>query len=384
MSDTTWRSLWQRVRPAWPVVALVAAVVVVAVLITPEPGTGLPLDPASTGPDGTKALVDVLDEVGRAVDVIDPEQVGDTDADVVLVLRDTLTTRLRRSLRQQATQGARVVVADPGSGSELAPEVVSGVGLLPTALDRGCDLVALRDVDDVRPIGGALYDVPDGAVGCFSTADGAWLVVERLGSGHLVSLGGGGVLANSELGRADHAVLAVQLLTPDESSTVTVVRPVIRVAGDVSLFDLVPDRVRAALLQLLVGFGVFAVWRARRLGPPLVERLPVKLASSELTSAVGALLARHGARRATAGRIADDTRRRLARRVDLPSGAPLDDVALRVAQRTGWAVGAVRDRLEPREPESDAELLRVASDLSDLDHAVRDALSSMPEISDVH
>lgn len=380
----TWRSLWQRVRPAWPVVALVVAVVAVAVIVTPEPGTGLPLDPASPGPDGTKALIDVLDEAGRGADVIDPDQLRETDADVILVLRDILTDELRQVLRRQAERGARVVIADPGPGSTLAPEVTGGVGLLPTALDRGCDLAALRDADRVRPVGGVLYAVPDGAVGCFSTDDGAWLLAEQRGRGHVVWLGGGGVLTNRELDRADHAVLAVQLLTPDRSRTIAVVRPMPVAGGGLSPFDLIPDRVRAALLQLLLAFGVFAVWRARRLGPPLVERLPVTLASSELTSAVGALLARHGARPATAERIADDTRRRLARQVDLPAGASVDDVATRVAQRTGWTVGAVRDRLEPQEPGSDAELLRIASDLSDLDHAVRDALSPIPETTDVH
>lgn len=44
------RWVWGRVRAAWPVIAVVAAIIVTAVLTARSPDGGLPLDPSSTGP----------------------------------------------------------------------------------------------------------------------------------------------------------------------------------------------------------------------------------------------------------------------------------------------------------------------------------------------
>ena len=52
------------------------------------------------------------------------------------------------------------------------------------------------------------------------------------------------------------------------------------------------DGVRGSLWQLALGFLVFALWKARRLGRPVAEPQPVELAASELTVAVGNLLQR--------------------------------------------------------------------------------------------
>ena len=40
---------------------------IVAVIVTPEPGSGLPLDPDSYAPDGTRAVVDILQALDRPV-----------------------------------------------------------------------------------------------------------------------------------------------------------------------------------------------------------------------------------------------------------------------------------------------------------------------------
>ncbi len=375
------RWLLRRLREWWPLVVLAVAITGVAVLTAVQPDTGLPLDPASTGPDGTRALVDVLAAVGHPVDVVDPGDIA--DADVVLLLRDQLTDAQHEALRRRVRDGARVVVADPES--ELAPQDPVPVGFLDRVLTRGCDVPALRDVREVRPTGGVVYPVPDGGTGCFATAEGAWLVIEPLGRGHIVSLGGPDVLVNSTLGRADHAVLTAQLLAPSGHGSIAVVRPVLRTAGDdVSLVDLVPPGVRVMVLQLLVAFVVLVVWRARRLGPPLVETTSVTLANAEQTSAVGALLARNGARAAAVRRIAGDTRLRLARRLGLHGGSGVEEIAAAVAERTGQDGAAVAATLEPATPTDDADLLRATVDLAQLERDVAATLSPNREHTDVH
>ena len=109
--------------------------------------------------------------------------------------------------------GARVVVADPAS--ELVPDTTARTGLLHRRLTADCDLSATLAAREVRPgSGAALFETPDDAAACFPAADGAWLVAEPLGRGHVIALGDPSPLTNARLAVADHAPLVVGLLTP--------------------------------------------------------------------------------------------------------------------------------------------------------------------------
>jgi hypothetical protein len=109
----------------------------------------------------------------------------------------------------------------------------------------------------------------------------------------------------------------------------------------------VGDNVKAALVQLGVAFGVYLLWRARRLGSPVVESQPVALASSELVVAVGNLLqqARHSDEAARL--VGDDLRRRLAERLGLGADSPAVQVAAVAAARTGIPVERFHAAMAP-------------------------------------
>jgi hypothetical protein len=373
-----WRS---RARRAGPLIALLAAAIVVAVIVTPEPDSGLPLDPVSTRPDGTLALMELLRGVGRDATAVAPDEPG--AAPVVLLLRDQLTEDERRALEGRVEQGARLVVTDPRS--PLAPQVI-GAGLpfgLAPELERACRLPALRDVASVRPDDSARYELPARAQGCFGDREqGFWMVVQSRGRGHVVALGDAGFLTNTGLRHADNAVLAVQLLTPEGTDRVEVVRPVLR-AESGGLLDLVSDGVRAAFWQLVIGFLVVAAWRARRLGAPLIERAPVRLASSDLTAAVGVLLGRNEGRAATLERLAEDTRRRLARRLGLTDTVDVGLLTEQLAARTSLDADEVTRVLQPAPPADDEAMLDATTALADLEQAVHTALTPMLEESNV-
>jgi hypothetical protein len=378
------RAWWRdQLRRAAPLIALAAAAVVVAVIVTRPPESGLPLDPSSTGPDGTLALVEVLRGVGRQVSVVTPDEMS--DAPVVLLLHDQLSDEQRAALERRVEQGARLVVTD--ESSPLVPEVAGGLSPLEPRLARACRVDALRDSRTIRPGDGVLYEVPEGAQGCFDSGDdAAWLVVQPRGRGHVIAAGSPVFLMNIGLPEADNAVLAVQLLTPDGTGRTEIVRPVLLGADDpgaVSLIELIPDRVRAALWQVLIGFLVIAAWRARRLGTPLIDRMPVRLASSDLTAAVGVLLARNDARAATLQRIIEDTRRRLARRLDLPDTVDAGVLIEQVAARTSLDVATLERMLDPPAPASDTELLVATTELADLEHTVHTQLTSTLEETNV-
>lgn len=372
-----WR---ERIRRALPLIVLGVAAVIAAIVATPDTDSGLPLDPASVGGDGTAALVRLLERFDVDVDVIDPDAA--TNAPVVVVLRDQLVDGDRRRLRRHVRSGARLVVADPDS--VLSPTPAGALSPLDVGLTRGCAVTALDGVDQISPRG-LIYELPDDATGCFAVDDQPWLVIRAEGRGHVVSLGGPGVLTNAELGQADHAALAVSLLTPRGTTHVAIVRPVVRVAGDggLTLTDLITAGPRAFGVQLLITFGLVVAWRARRLGRPLSETTPVRLASSDLTSAVGALLARHGGRGATAERIAVQVRRRLASMLGLSSDAPVDQVAAAVATRAGWSLERVTVLLGggggTAQPPDDTTLLRRIDELTALERAVANVVRPPPD-----
>jgi hypothetical protein len=137
-------------------------------------------------------------------------------------------------------------------------------------------------------------------------------------------------------------------------------------AGTKSLADLVSDRWWDALWQLGIAFALLALWRARRLGRPVLERQPVQLEGSELVVAVGDLLQRAGGRGAAADRLRDDARRRVADRLGLPPSAPLDAIAGAVASRTGRPTADIAALLAGPPPATEAELAELARSLESL------------------
>ena len=346
------------------VVVGVALVVVVAGRGAEE---GKPLDPASPGPLGTKGLVEVLRELGGQVRVSGERPGAGTET--ALLLSDDLTPGRRQGLLDWVRRGGTLVVADPSSGVTAVEQVGStGIGLLDAEIERRCEVAALADVGRVAAPGGVVFEVPEGPAGspeggvraCFPRNDGAWLLVQPLGAGTVVRLGGASVLVNQELGEADNAVLLASLLVPTEQTTVQVLQPPLPGGGDAGLTDLIAPRVRLALWQLVVAFVLLALWRARRLGRPVAEPQPVQLPGAELVVAVGNLLQRAKGRGQAAGLLTDDLRRSLAGRLGLPPSAPADQVADAVAARTGIPRERVLRTLTRSTPRDEAELVALS------------------------
>jgi len=347
-----------RVRQALPWVLVLAGLLAAALIGGRRPDEGVPLDPSSPGPLGTKALVDVLRELNAEVSVGDAPPAGGGTA---LLLSDNLDPPAREELLGWVRRGGVLVVADPGSGvSDLEVAGRTTVGLVETQLQRRCAEPALQGAGRVSAPGGVLFKVPRGSQGCFRRGDGAWLVVQPLGSGTLVRLGGSSALVNRELGKADNAVVAVSLLAPSAGTRVVVLRPPPPGGGSRGLTDLIAPRVKLFGWQLVVAFALVALWRARRLGRPVREPQPVQLEGSELVVAVGNLLQRARGRGQAAGLLSDDLRRVLAERLGLPASAPPERVAETAAARTGIPVERVRAALAPVTPRDEAELVALA------------------------
>jgi hypothetical protein len=334
---------------------LVAGILVAAVVGARRADQGLPLDPDSAGPNGTKALVETLRLLGASVSVASEPPAG---GGTVLLLADDLDEQRRARLLDWVRAGGTLVVADPSSPvTRVEPVGDTRIGLIDAELEPRCAVPAVRDVRRVDAPGGIVFAVPAGAQGCFPRDRGAWLVAQPAGKGTVVRLGGASVLVNRRIDKADNAVLIADLLSPTPGPQVVVLRPPPPGAGSKGLGDLIAPRVKLALWQLVVAFLLLALWRGRRLGRPVTEPTAVRIPGSELVVAVGNLLQRARHRGQAATLLAGDLRRTLTERLGLPAAAPPEQVADTVAARTGLDRERVLAALRPPTPRDEAELV---------------------------
>jgi hypothetical protein len=308
--------------------ALLAVVVVGAYIGAVRRTTGPPLDPTSTAPDGTRALIELVARLGGTIDVIDGAPSADVDA--ALVLADRLPREQAEALLAWARDGGTLVVADPGS--LLSPPI--GGGVIDT-VTGSCPFPSLEPVERLAVGVSRTYQPPPTATACFRSRLGQpFVVVADEGAGTVVSVGGPDLFTNDLLDEADNAVFVAALLA-GEGRRVAFVRPAIAGTGERDLVDLVDTPVRAALAQLLVAFVVVALWRSRRLGRPVEEPQPVRIEGSELTRAVGRLLERNRRPERAAAILRDRARRELSAPLGIPLDAPVDVVVAALTARTG-------------------------------------------------
>jgi hypothetical protein len=352
---------------------VLSGILAAALLVGPRGVDGPPLDPRSTGPAGTKALVDTLAALGADVRVL-PGTPG-PEIRTALLLSDLLEEPERARLRAWVDGGGVLVVADPRS--ELTPDLAgdTAVGFVSATIAKRCELPALRDVERIAAPGGGVYELVRGAppreTACFPRNDGAWLVAEPIGRGMIVALGGPGALLNEHLAKADNALLAVALLAPDGRGPVAVLPPPGPGEGEATLGELLDPRVRVALWQLGGAFLVVAAWRARRLGRPVLETAPVRIPAAELVVAVGNLLQQARGRSRAAALLRGSLRRALAERAGLPLDAPVDALAAAAAARAkGPDREAVRSALDGPVPATEGDLAQLGREVEHIRRAV--------------
>ncbi|WP_187398597.1 DUF4350 domain-containing protein [Micromonospora sp. WP24] len=132
----------------------------------------------------------------------------------------------------------------------------------------------------------------------------------------------------------------------------------------------------ALLVQLALALLLAALWRARRLGPPAPEPLPVAVRSAETTLGRARLYQRAGARGPAGRTLRTAALARLLPWLNLPAETPRDRVATAVAARAGGEPEQVEELLYGDDPATDQELLDLARSL---DALTRAAAESPPE-----
>ncbi|MDQ1368186.1 MAG: hypothetical protein QOF20_539, partial [Acidimicrobiaceae bacterium] len=357
-----------RWRGAAPLLAILALVVGLGAIGGGNGSAGPPLDPTSTSPDGAKALALLLDQLGPGIDqVTGPPVAATTGAHgIALVLQDRLDAAGDRQLADWVRRGGTLVAADPDLVLNFAaPAREPGPGGLvgvKGTLVADCSLAVVRGVETIDLAGGVALRSPPGSTGCFHTPDGgAFMVVQPLGAGQLVLLGGPFLWTNANLGHRDNSVLAANLLAPAANGPRVqwIVGPRAG-GGHKSLLQLMAPRVKEGLVELGIALVLLALWRARRLGRPIVETPVVELPGSELVVAVGNLLHQGGRFDDAAAIFRATVRRGNTHQLRVSPQASTDAMADVVAARTGLDRNMILATVVGPPPTSEAELVTLA------------------------
>lgn len=355
--------------------ALVTAAIAFVVIYALAGGSnGTPLDPQNPSRDGAEAVSNVLQDQGIDVRVVRRStHLGDavTGRSTLLVTNpDRLSADVLRSLLD--TPAERLVLVDPGA------DTVDNMGL-PVRVRSS----STHHVEGTCDIGWArglrmssadhLYS-PDGAATsrrCLTSARGSALLTVRgdASAPRVVLVGGSDVLRNQTVTQDDNAALALRMLGRtgtlvwfsadlDGPDTVAPPNPWPRWSG--------PGLIVVAGAALLM-----VLWRGRRLGPLVPERLPAVVPAREITTARGQLY-RKSKDTAHAGAVLRAaTRERLRVDLGLPQGVDaraLVDATSRASGRDPAEIDAV---LFGPAGTDEATMTDIAQQLSTIERQVR-------------
>ncbi|MEV0966539.1 DUF4350 domain-containing protein [Streptomyces sp. NPDC049910] len=384
----TSRQIWTRSRGILLVVLILVVAGFVIAVIRSGGGHGR-LDPRSTDPSGSRAVAELLKERGvttRVVTTLDEASTA-TGADTTLLVAgpDLLTGRQQEVLRTAMdTSGGRTVLVAPGGNSvgALAPGASADTTAPVSAREPQCTFPAARRAGNAD-LGGRRYttDITLGSDSCY-LVDGlpTLLRIGTQGAGDTVLLGAPDMLYNERLGHHGNASLALQLLgsrphlvwylpsLSDGSAAGDA-----RGEGGTGIGRLIPSGWLWGTLQLAVAAVLAAVWRARRMGPLVSERLPVAVRASESSEGRARLYRKANARDSAASALRQAARSRLAPLLGINvADAHSPEVLLpAVSAQLSDGDRDLRTLLFGPAPADDAALIRLADQLDALEREVR-------------
>ncbi|WP_286344238.1 hypothetical protein [Frondihabitans sucicola] len=140
--------------------------------------------------------------------------------------------------------------------------------------------------------------------------------------------------------------------------------------GSGTLASLTPGWVTPSIALLAAAAVAAAVWRGRRLGPLVVENLPVVVRSTETMEGRARLYERGASRMHALDQVRIGTLGRLAGALGLSRGAGVDEVVFRTADLLGVDPRELRHVLVDADPQDDRHLLALSDSLRDLEAAV--------------
>jgi len=365
---------WRSARWVLLALAVIVGVATLASYLT-APRPGGPMDPESTSPEGARALVTILREHG--VDVIAADDIAAVEnaarPDTLILVAQTFYLFDDDLLSRLATlPGDRLLIAPVSRTREaLAPEVKIGGTTTFGDSKPDCDLREATRAGAVQLGLGDAYeaagDVP--VTRCYGGA-----LVRYIHDGREVTVvSASDFMTNSGLLKQGNAALAMNLAgshprliwyAPQHSEAGA------ESGGSARITDLIPDQVIWVVLQLCLVVALLALWKGRRIGPLVAERLPVVVRASETVEGRGRLYRSRRARDRAADALRTAALQRMMPRIGLGHDAEPPAVVTAVAERCGSSPQAVAHILFGPPPASDPDLVNLAHELDYIERQV--------------
>lgn len=395
------RTAWSRLRRPGRRGATYLAVVAMGVLLLSLLAVSAqrpqaPLDPEGVGPQGARALAEVLRGQGVEVEVVRSVaglEASDPDRSTTVLVADpaNLGVGATRRLTAAVRFAGRLVLVGPSQDQLDRLEVP--VSSYPGGLDdlpARCDSPLARDDDSVDGADTRFVVEPAarGETACFPLpgpdgepdAEGSGVGMVELPAAaaypSTVVVGFGPAWSNELVTAASNAGVAVRALgsTPrlvwyqPGTSDLTAAGP-----GEDSGDPAAVWPVWTSSVIALLGIAVVlvALVRGRRLGRLVREPLPVVVRAVETTESRGRLYRRSGDRHRAATVLRTATRDRLGRRLAVPPAAGEVALVHAVSTASGLPAPEVGMILAGPGPADDTALIQLAQQLTDLEERVR-------------
>ena len=330
------------------------------------------MDPESTGPEGAHALIALLRDHGVTVVVADSvdDAVNAARPATLLLFAQTQRVSTEGLLKRLADAPGDLLLVEPTSHARaaLAPGIRSG-GTSTSDTKPDC---ALREADQA----GAVDFGPSNtfrAVGdrTVSSCYGGALVRYRDGDRTVTVVGSTDFLTNGSLLRAGNAALAMNLA--GQHPRLVWYAPQHIEGGSSAkgkIFDLIPDNVAWMVVQLWLTVALIALWKGRRIGPLVAEKLPVVVRASETVEGRGRLYRSRRARDRAAQALRSAALQRMLPRLGLGVDTPPPAVILAIAQHGRSDPESLRHILFGPPPNTDADLIQLTRALDDIERQI--------------
>ncbi|GHF23796.1 hypothetical protein GCM10017786_67530 [Amycolatopsis deserti] len=363
------RRIWRAARAPLviAVIVLIGAVVVLLGSAGQQRGS---LDPESVQPGGSRALARLLEQQGVRIvparTYAEAEAALRGEATLLVTGPDAVEPGRLAALRSRATDAVLVGPGDPVLDI-LVPGVVVSGEVEPSAREPGCTVAGAVAAGNAV-LGGFTYEAHGRARGCY---DGTLLQLPG-DRGTTTILGDGTPMTNDRLDEVGDAALTMRLLGRHATLVWYVPTPGDTGAGlgARSFTDLIPRPWLFGAIQLGVAAVLFALWRARRLGPVVTEQLPVVVRAAETTEGRARLYRRAGAADHAAATLRQAAIGRMRPLLGLGAGAEPAAVVAAAAARTGRPGAAVGELLYGPAPGDDAGLVRLADELDRIEREI--------------
>ncbi|WP_285248804.1 DUF4350 domain-containing protein [Pseudarthrobacter sp. efr-133-R2A-89] len=354
--------------------AVAALALVIGTQLAPK-GDTVPLSVHNAGPNGARALAQILGRHG--VNVHTPNRFDAALADLrsssspTLLLYDRNGILGKPQLAALAAASDHVVVISPRLDTLDALDVgIHQAGVVPDAvpvLDPRCSQADANAAGQVTGQGGFVYD---GGTTCYRAAGTAGMLAIS-GDRRTSVLGSTAVMGNDKLDDLGNAALAIRLLgaSPDLVWYLPSLEDVTVTGHGKTLDDLAPGWARFLGPWLLLVAMAAIVWRGRRHGPLVFEPLPVVVKAVETAEGRARLYQDSRALDQARDNLRAGMLARISGKVRLGPGAGAEDIIDAAARLLGRDPAAVRELVNER-PATEARLVAWSQAMDKLEKEV--------------